>query len=119
MWGNHKYLIFQAPVLIFLYIPALIEIAAVGSGKIRSVIDNGRALAFEKLIEFQVCLCIDRISQKLGEESAEQGFSVNLDILFFKVSFFTFFSISSFPAASAIISFASMGIQSPSLRLHL
>ena len=71
MWGNHKYLIFQASVLILLYIPALIEIAAVGSGKIRSVIDNGRPLALEKLIEFQVCLCIDRISQKLGEESAE------------------------------------------------
>lgn len=86
MRSNHKYLVFQAPVLILLYITALIEITAVGSGKIRSVIDNGRPLALEKLIEFQVCLCIDRISQKLGEESAEQGFSVNLDILFFKVT---------------------------------
>lgn len=86
VWSNHKYLVFQAPVLILLYITALIEITAVGSGKIRSVIDNGRPLALEKLIEFQVCLCIDRISQKLGEESTEQGFSVNLDILFFKVT---------------------------------
>ena len=45
MWGNHKYLVFQAPVLILLYIAALIEIAAIGSGKIGSVIDNGRPLA--------------------------------------------------------------------------
>ena len=52
MWGNHKYLVLQAPVLILLYITALIEITAVGSGKIGSVIDNSRPLAFKKFVEF-------------------------------------------------------------------
>ena len=47
MRSNHKYLVLQAPVLILFYITALIEITAVGSGKIGSVIDNRRALAHE------------------------------------------------------------------------
>ena len=61
MRSNHKYLVFQAPVLILLYITALIKITAVGSGKIRSVIDNRRALAFEKLVQLQVGLCVNRV----------------------------------------------------------
>lgn len=61
MRSNHKYLVLQAPVLILLYITALIEITAVGSGKIGSVIDNRRTLAFEKLVQFQVGLCVNRV----------------------------------------------------------
>ena len=44
-----------------LHIPPLIEIAAVCSGKIGSVIDNRRALALEKLIQFQVGLRVNRV----------------------------------------------------------
>lgn len=42
MWSDYKYLVFQAPVFILLHVPALIEITAIGSGKIGSVIDNSR-----------------------------------------------------------------------------
>ena len=34
MWSDYKYLVFQAPVFILLHVPALIEITAIGSGKI-------------------------------------------------------------------------------------
>ncbi len=47
MWSDYKYLVFQAPVFILLHVPALIEITAVCSGKIGSVIDNSRPLAFK------------------------------------------------------------------------
>ena len=47
MWSDYKYLVFQAPVFILLHVPALIEITAIGSGKIGSVIDNSRPLAFK------------------------------------------------------------------------
>ena len=49
MWSDYKYLVFQAPVFILLHVPALIEITAIGSGKIGSVIDNSRPLAFKKI----------------------------------------------------------------------
>ena len=52
MWSDYKYLVFQAPVFILLQVPALIEITAIGSGKIGSVIDNSRPLAFKKFVEF-------------------------------------------------------------------
>lgn len=63
MGSNHKYLVFQAFVLILLHIPALIEIAAICPGKVGGVIDDHRTLTFEELIHFQIGLCIDRVSE--------------------------------------------------------
>ena len=39
MGSNHKYLVFQALVLVLLHIPALIEIAAICPGEVSGVID--------------------------------------------------------------------------------
>ena len=52
MWSDYKYLVFQAPVFILLHVPALIEITAIGSGKIGSVIDNSRPWLLKKFVEF-------------------------------------------------------------------
>ena len=41
----------------------LIEIAAVCSGKVRSVIDNRCALAFEKFVQLQIGLCVNGVSK--------------------------------------------------------
>ena len=42
MRSNHKYLIFQALVLVLLHIPALIEIAAICPGEVGDIIDYHR-----------------------------------------------------------------------------
>lgn len=60
--SNHKYLVFQAPVLVLFYIPSLIQITAICSGKISDIIYNGCPLAFEKLVQFQISLCINGVS---------------------------------------------------------
>ena len=62
MGRNHKDLVFQALVLVLFHIPALIEIATICSGEVGSVIDYHRTLTFEKLVHFQVSLCIDRVA---------------------------------------------------------
>ena len=63
MGSNHKYLIFQALVLVLLHIPPLIEIAAICPGEVGGVINYHRTLTFEKLVHFQIGLCIDRVSE--------------------------------------------------------
>lgn len=63
MGSNHKYLVFQAFVLVLLHIPALIEIAAICPSKVGGVIDYHRTLTFEELVQFQIGLCIDRVSE--------------------------------------------------------
>ena len=85
MGSDNKYLVFQAPVLVLLHVPPLVEIAAVCPGEVGGVIDDCRPLALEELIQFQVCLCIYRVAEQLGEEGTEQRFSVNLDVVFLKV----------------------------------
>ena len=65
MGSNHKYLVFQAPVLVLLHIPALIEITAVCSGEVGGIVDDGRALALEELVQFQVSLRVNWVPQKL------------------------------------------------------
>ena len=62
MGRNHKDLVFQALVLVLLYIPALIEITAICPGEVGGVIDHHRTLTFEELIHFKVGLCIDRVA---------------------------------------------------------
>ena len=62
MGRNHKDLVFQALVLVLLYIPALIEITAICPGEVGGIIDYHRTLTFEELIHFQVGLCIDRVA---------------------------------------------------------
>ena len=63
MGSNHKYLIFQALVRVLLHIPALIEITAICPGEVGGVINYHRTLTFEKLVHFQIGLCIDRVSE--------------------------------------------------------
>ena len=67
MGRNHKDLVFQALVLVLLHIPALIEITAICPtaicpGEVGGVIDYHRTLTFEKLVLFQVSLCIDGVA---------------------------------------------------------
>ena len=62
MGCNHKDLVFQALVLVLLHIPALIEITAICPGEVGGVIDYHRTLTFEKLVHFQVSLCIDGVA---------------------------------------------------------
>ena len=85
MGSNHKYLVFQAPVLVLLHIPALIEIAAICSGKVGGIVDDGRALALEKLVQFQVGLCVNGVPQKLGKKCTEHGLAINFNALFLKI----------------------------------
>ena len=85
MGSDNKYLVFQAPVLVLLHVPPLVEIAAVCPGEVGGVIDDCRPLALEELIQFQVGLRIYRVAEQLGEEGTEQRFSVNLDVVFLKV----------------------------------
>ena len=66
--SKNKYLIFQVLVFSFLHIPALIEIAAVCSGKICRFIDYHRPLTFEELVHIEVGLRVNGISQKLGDK---------------------------------------------------
>lgn len=68
--------------------PPLLEVVFViiFSGKIGSVIDNGRALALEKFVQFQIGLCVNGVSQTLGKKTTNHWLLVNLDTLFFKVS---------------------------------
>ena len=47
MGSDHKYLVFQAPVLVLLHVPALIEITAVCSGKVGGIIDDCRPIGVE------------------------------------------------------------------------
>lgn len=63
MGRNHKGLIFQAPVLVLLHIPTLIEITAACSCEGGGVI-NHRTLTFEELMHFQVGLCIDGLRKR-------------------------------------------------------
>lgn len=63
MGSDHKYLVFQALVLVLLHIPAPIEIAAICPGEVGGVIDYHRTLTFEKLVHFKIGLCIDRFSE--------------------------------------------------------
>lgn len=77
MGSYHKYLVFQALVLILLHIPALIEITAVCPGEVGGVIDYHRTLTFEELVYFQVGLCINRVAEQLRQERPGQGFSIN------------------------------------------
>ena len=62
MGSYHKYLVFQALILILLHISALVEITAVCPGEVGGVIDYHSTLTFEELIHFQVGLCIDRVA---------------------------------------------------------
>jgi len=62
MGCNHKDLVFQALVLVLLHISALIEITAICPGEVGGVIDYHRTLTFEKLVLFQVSLCIDGVA---------------------------------------------------------
>ena len=50
MGSDNKYLVFQAPVLVLLHVPPLVEIAAVCPGEVGGVIDDCRPLALEELI---------------------------------------------------------------------
>ena len=56
MGSDNKYLVFQAPVLVLLHVPPLVEIAAVCPGEVGGVIDDCCPLALEELIQFQVGL---------------------------------------------------------------
>lgn len=49
--SNHKYLVLHA--LVLLHIPALVELTAICPGKVGSIIDHHRPLAFEALIHFR------------------------------------------------------------------
>ena len=62
MGSQYQHLVFQVVLFAGLHIPPLIQIAAVHTHKIGSVIDNDCPLTFEKLVHIKVCLHIDRIA---------------------------------------------------------
>ena len=70
MGSDNKYLVFQAPVLVLLHVPPLVEIAAVCPGEVGGVIDDCRSLALEKLIQFQIGLRVYRVAEQLGIQSS-------------------------------------------------
>mgnify|MGYP006879771547 CR=1 FL=1 len=84
--SKNKYLIFQVLVFSFLHIPALIEIAAVCSGKICRFIDYHRPLTFEELVHIEVGLRVNGISQKLGDKAPCHFLAVDQDALVGKVT---------------------------------
>ena len=73
-------------VFSFLHIPALIEIAAVCPGKICCFIDYHRTLTFEELVHIEVSLCVNGVSQKLGDKAPLHFLAVNQDTLVGKVA---------------------------------
>ena len=62
MWSQYQRLSLQVLVLVLCIPLALIVIAAICPGKVGGVINYHRTLTFEKLVHFQVSLCIDRVA---------------------------------------------------------
>ena len=83
--SQHKDLPPQVLVFSFLYIPALVEIAAVCSGEVRRAIDYHRTLTLEKFIQLQVCRGVNRAAKQLRDRPPFQFLAVNQDIIFSEV----------------------------------
>lgn len=76
MGGQYQHLPFQVVELVGLYVPPLIQIAAVCAREIGGVIDNDRTMTFEKLIYVKVCLRVNRVAQHLRQRGAYQSFAI-------------------------------------------